>query len=84
MAITYTIISPVPGTPIDESTPLVVEVTSDTTLLRVHNGGTTFAPSFTNPVNDRSAIAGGYQFTILRDGGWPGTPTLNINACDLP
>ena len=99
MAVIITVISPAVGTPISKHTPLVVEVTSSTTLQRVflsvsmggvlpeevvHRGGTTFAPTYQNSTNARASIAGGYRFTVLRDGGWPGLPSLHVEAVDLP
>lgn len=43
----------------------------------VHDG-TAFAPLYSGPSNSRVAISGGYEFTILRNGGWPRTPRLVI------
>lgn len=90
------IISPSPGTTIGRSTPLIFTVTGTVPLRRVivtcsyaellpeevvHNGDA-FAPTFVGPTNVRAAITGGYQYTILRDGGWPGSPRLNVYAID--
>ena len=34
--------------------------------------GVNFGAYYTNPTNTRTSLPnGGYQFTILRDGGWP-------------
>lgn len=52
----------------------------------IHNG-VRFGAFYTNGVNTRTAIANGFQYTILRDGGWlvgafPLTASFTINAVD--
>lgn len=52
----------------------------------VHNSDR-FGAFYTNGTNARASITNGYQFTILRDGGWPvgSFPTatsFSINAVD--
>jgi len=36
----------------------------------VHNGDR-FGAFYTNATNTRTSITNGFQFTVLRDGGWP-------------
>lgn len=100
MAVSITVVSPPEGTPITRITPLVVEVVPQTALQRVwisarfggalpeevvHDGGAAFAATFTNGTNARASISGGgYRFTLLRDGGWPSQPSLNITAVEVP
>lgn len=43
----------------------------------VHDGSG-FSPTFTGPTNQRVSISDGYEYTILRDGGWPSTPVLRV------
>jgi hypothetical protein len=52
----------------------------------VHNGSR-FGAFYTGGTNTRAAITNGYQYTILRDGGWPdgALPLLTsftVNAVD--
>lgn len=52
----------------------------------VHNGDR-FGANYTNSTNTRASITNGYQFTILRDGGWPPgalpvAASFTINAVD--
>jgi hypothetical protein len=52
----------------------------------VHNGAR-FGAFYANGVNTRTSITDGFQFTVLRDGGWPvgAFPLLasfTINAVD--
>jgi hypothetical protein len=93
---TVTIISPLAGTPVGRSTPFVITVTSPLAirriLLRAEYGGitlwelahdgTTFGPAYQGGTNGRLVITDGYQFTLLRDGGWPGTPIITAYAID--
>ena len=46
---------------------------------RVHDG-TSFGLHYQNGSNRRVRIANGFQYTILRDGGWPAPPDLQIVA----
>jgi hypothetical protein len=43
----------------------------------VHDGSG-FSPTFSGPTNQRTSISDGYEFQILRDGGWPSTPVVRI------
>jgi hypothetical protein len=45
----------------------------------VHDGER-FSPRFSQRVNTREAIAEGFRYTILRNGGWPGAPTITVYA----
>ena len=47
----------------------------------IHDGNS-FGPNYSNGSNVRSAIAGGYRYTILRDDGWPGNITITPFAID--
>jgi hypothetical protein len=52
----------------------------------VHNGDR-FGAFYTNVTNTRTSIANGFQYTVLRDGGWPAgafplTTSFTINAVD--
>jgi len=52
----------------------------------VHNGDR-FGAFYTNGINTRTSITNGYQFTVLRDGGWPVgsfpvAASFTINAVD--
>jgi hypothetical protein len=44
--------------------------------------GMNFGPSFQGHANAQTLISGGYQFTILRDGGWPVAPLLTTTVAD--
>jgi hypothetical protein len=89
-------ISPSPGTAITPTTPIVFTVTDNLDeLLNVSvdvtfpDGvsemifdGDTFSPLYAG-VSTRIVIANGFQFTIRRKrGGWPATPTFNVEAID--
>lgn len=52
----------------------------------VHNGAR-FGVFYTNGLNTRTAITNGFQFQVLRDGGWPTgafplTGSFTISAVD--
>lgn len=52
----------------------------------IHNGNR-FGAFYTNGINTRASITNGYQYTILRDGGWPAgsfplSTSFTINAVD--
>lgn len=38
--------------------------------------GTAFGRQYQGPNNSRTAISGGFTFSLLREGGWPASPTL--------
>ena len=85
-------IIPAPSTPIYPRTPLGFDVTDNNPPLRlimikaefvatstwdlIHDG-TVFGPLYQGASNTRTAIAGGYRYTILRDTGWTvGVPPI--------
>ncbi len=52
----------------------------------IHNG-VRFGAFYTNGTNTRTAITNGFQYTVLRDGGWPVgafplAASFTINAVD--
>lgn len=94
---TITYPSPSPGVSIVSSTVLTVEVVDPVALALVfikaiYAGqpsidevvfdGINFGPSYQGPTNVRLIVNNGYQFNLLRDGGWPGTPSLLTTAVD--
>lgn len=82
-------VSPAPGTAIPGTTPLVFEVTDLEGLLAVLIGasfanvpgwelvfdGAAFAPNY-RAGSTVTVIQGGLRFQLMRDGGWPGAPTI--------
>lgn len=89
-----TIISPSVGSTITPTTPLVLRVTDETELGRVllyakyrgkdaaeviHDGGD-YLPPYAH--SSRSEVPGGWQYTLRRTGGWPGSPSLYVRAVD--
>lgn len=89
------IIDPPPGTPIGRSQPIRLRVTDDTGLRNVilylrfsgqqasevvHDGCCFLAP-YTQG-SRRTVIAGGFEFSLMRQGGWPGNPSLSVRAFD--
>jgi hypothetical protein len=44
--------------------------------------GEGFGPMYANGLNQQQSIVNGYNFEILRDGGWPESPTLTPFALD--
>lgn len=91
-----TIVSPAEGSTLLRTTPIVADVTDNGVLRRVFiyavfpgqlawevvHDGEAFGPTFTGPANTRTSITGGYQFNLLRDGGWPASPELRIIPID--
>lgn len=88
------IVSPPIGTRIGANTPLVLDVTDNVALRNVilyarfsgrvaaevvHDGGCFLAPY---TASSRSNLANGFQFTLRRQGGWPGSPSLSVRAFD--
>lgn len=47
----------------------------------VHDG-IAFKGHYSNAANTRTSITNGYRYRILRDGGWPGSPTVEPVAID--
>jgi hypothetical protein len=82
---------------ISKTTPIIIDVYGTTVPLRrawinaayagvisddmVHNGDR-FGAAYQGVTNNRANITNGYRFTLLRDGGWPGTPSLDVHAVD--
>lgn len=88
-------ISPAPGTPITATTPLLADVTDETGLFRrvlvavVLDGiaevawdGEAWLGRYAGGSSSRTVISGGFRFSVLRDTGWPSSPTLRIFAFD--
>ena len=48
------------------------------------NRGITFSRCWRGPnwLKGRTMIAGGFRYTVLRTGGWPGAPTIQTFAID--
>jgi hypothetical protein len=86
-----------PISTISKSTPIIIDVYSTAVPLRrawvnasyagflpddmVHNSDR-FGSAYQGSTNVRSNITNGYRFTLLRDGGWPGTPAITVHAVD--
>lgn len=82
---------------ISKTTPIIIDVYSTAVPLRrawvnasyagflpddmVHNSDR-FGSAYQGSTNVRSNITNGYRFTLLRDGGWPGTPAITVHAVD--
>lgn len=90
---TITLVSPAAA--VAKTTPVVVTVTSVNPMRMVYATFTfagddydecgffqRFGLSFSGPTNQRATIANGYQFTWLRDGGWPSSFILTVQALD--
>ena len=93
--ITIDLITPVAT--ISKTTPLVIDIYSSDVPLRrawvaasyaglaidevVHTSDR-FGSAYQGSTNQRTIITNGYRFTILRDGGWPGTPSVIVHAVD--
>jgi hypothetical protein len=91
-------ISPSVGAGINAQTPLTLQVTSPVLaafrsiiveasfpvlgVYEVVHDGLQFGPNY-NQLSSKVPIAGGFNFTILRNGGWPGSPTIVVNAVDV-
>jgi hypothetical protein len=88
--------SPTPGNNLTRSQVISFDVTDDvglrlikieavfapgSTIEVVHNGFV-FNTMYSNASNTRTPITGGYHYTILRDGGWPGAVTFTPYAVD--
>lgn len=88
-----TVVSPPEGSAISSTTPLVIDVTDDLGLRRVivaarfpdgtaelvHDGdlfSTRYASS------SKTAISGGFRFTLRRQGGWFASPTIQVFPFD--
>lgn len=61
-------------------TRIVVACTqADTGIAEVVHNGASFRGKFAAS-SSRVAIAGGFRYTVLRDGGWTGAPTFEVYA----
>jgi hypothetical protein len=90
------LVSPSPNEPITKDTVIVFDVLSTIELQRVIiyvvfttlnlwevvYDGDAFGPSFSNATNTVTTVAGGREYRLLRDGGWPQTPVLRVFALD--
>lgn len=87
---------PPQSTTINTNTPVNFDVTDDEGLFRrviihasfpdgteevVHDGGS-FRGHYQAGNSSRVIISGGYRYTLLRAGGWPGNPTIRAFAID--
>lgn len=94
---TITNFSPATGSSIYVTTPVGFDITDDGPFRRiiihalysasridevVHDGNT-YGPKYTGSLNTRTAIAGGYTYVMLRDGGWPESPIITPYAIDI-
>lgn len=63
---------------------LVVATFSSLNIKEVIHDGISFGPLYQNPLNNtRTSYApNGYQYNILRDGGWPASPVISVYAVD--
>lgn len=82
-------VSPTPGTTISPSTPITMDVTDNRGLAlvmliasfpgtpapEVVYDGNAFSSAYLGS-SSVSSISGGYHFSLLRNGGWPATPTV--------
>lgn len=89
-------VSPNANSLLTRNTPVILTVTSNTpfrrvfiqasyiglTLWEVVHNGDSFSPNYSNVTNGRNSIEGGYSYTLMRDGGWPGAPTFTVFAVD--
>lgn len=91
-------ISPAAGTAIGAAQSISFDVTDDSGLFRlimviadfgllaireVIHDGMSFGPRYLASGNGRVAIPGGWHYTVLRQGGWPSSPTITPYAIDL-
>lgn len=93
---TITFISPMPGQSITRQSIITVQATDDVAMRRVFiyanftkpnsweviYDGENFGPAYQGPNNTVTSISGGYEFRILRDGGWQQTPDIRIIPID--
>lgn len=90
-------VSPFGGTAIAATDPLSFDVTDESGLFReivviasfpnvglleIIHMDAAFGPQYTQ-YSSRVAITNGYRYTVLRNGGWPASPTIIVKAIDL-
>lgn len=91
---TVAVVSPALGQVIPRNVPWVVDVTDDRSV----PGAALYAEFRTSRLSEliwkgdrftfryggstRTAIAGGYRYSLIRDGGWPSAPTFGVLAWD--
>lgn len=86
---------PAAGTGIERTQILTFDVTDETALahvtifasftdgiVEVVHDGDGFRGNYVGGINTRGAIAGGFSYAILRLGGWPSTPTIELVPID--
>lgn len=87
------LIEPADGGELDRFAAVVLEVTDETALGRVFvvaryptlgveevvHQGDRFAALYTG-ASSRASIAGGYRYSVRRNGGWPAPPVLTVYA----
>ena len=91
----FTQVSPTAGSKIgkDEAVILTVTDTDDNITLaylvasldinepaEVVHDNVSFRPKYNTITTSRSVIANGFQYSVLREGGWPATPTFSMFA----
>lgn len=90
-----TLVSPPDGSTIEQGTPIAIDVTDNVALRRsflvvrfaalgieeVAHQGDRFAPNYAG-ASSRVAIPGGFRFTLMRAGGWPASPIVDVYAID--
>ncbi len=89
-------VSPTPGTVIRHNDPLIVQITTvpggsfaglvliveyPSGIWETIHDNTGFSGQY-SAGSARAGITNGYQFTIVREGGWPQTPTIRCVAVD--
>jgi hypothetical protein len=88
-------IVPAPGTAIASTDPLQFDVTDNSGAFRriliavvlagvteLAHDGNSFLGNYAGGACSRTAISGGFRFVVLRDGGWPSSPTIRVFAVD--
>ena len=90
-------VTPAAGSPITAFTAISLDVTvspgsfrlaelhvefAGSKVFEVAHDGSDFGPMYRGSSNRRSTISHGYRYTLLRDGGWPSSPTMTPIAID--
>lgn len=91
-----TIVGPPAGASIGREQPIRLRVTDEAVLRNVilylrfvgqaasevvHDGCCFLEPYVQG--SRRTVVADGYEFTLMRTGGWPGSPSLSVRAFDV-